>query len=472
MASFSFYYRSKKDSSKVSIRLIHKNIDYTLSTPYVSKREYWIYKSTKNGKPVYKHKRVEELKGSYSDAKEHKAILLSFKDKLEKQLIQDLNSGIALTKEWFKQAIIKHSTVIEDKDEILSEELKNKKKKAFELEIKQRNLLLNTLKEIQVKYQSNRDELKKFVTTYNWLSDYQIERKGLLKIKDFNQQFVDDFKNWAIIDKQYKLSTAVGHLKRIKRAVEYCYSNDAEDIIVVHKQLPYLKFTNTKERELIKDKIVVALDFDELDLIDNLDFTDNEELREVQKSILIGCETGLRFSDFNQLVDENLKRSIDNYEYWEFKTSKTKKWVQITKTERLEYFFKKYGLPKNTYTDNEDIVLNRNLKKICRLAKINEMIEGELSKSVTINGKKGRRYIRGLYPKHKLITTRTFRRSFATNYYGKIETILIMQVTGHTTEKMLKEYINVHDDKNIGRGFKSMAEFHKNRKQSKLRKVE
>ena len=471
MASFSFYYRSKKDSSKISIRLIHKNIDYTLRSPYVSNREYWIYKTTKNGKPVNKHKKVEDLKG-FSNIKEHKAILLSFKDKLERQLIQDLNSGTAITKDWFKQAIIKYSNVIEDKGAILNEEIKNNKKRELELEIKRKNLLLNAVKEIQVKYKSNKDELKKFVTTFNWLSDFQNEKSIIIKTKDFNQKFVDIFKNWATIDKQYKLSTVVGHLKRIKRAVEYSYSNDADDVIIVHKQLPYIKFTNAKERELIKDKIVVTLDFDELDLIDNLDFKNNEELREVQKSILIGCETGLRFSDFNQLIDKNLKKSIDNIEYWEFKTSKTNKWVQITKTERLQYFFDKYGLPKNSYTENEDVVLNRNLKKVCRLAKIEKMTEGDLSKSIIINDEEQRRDVRGFYSKYKLITTRTFRRSFATNYYGKIDKELIMQVTGHTTEKMLKEYIDVHDDKNIGRGFKSMAEFHKNRKQPKLRKVE
>lgn len=471
MASFSFYYRSKKDSSKVSIRLIHKNIDYTLSTPYVSKREYWIYKTTKNGKPVNKHKKVEELKGS-SDVKEHKSILIAFKDKLEKQLLQDLNNGVGITKDWLKQAVTRHSTVIEDKEAILIEEVKNKEKREFELDRERKNLLLNAVKEIQVKYIPNKAELKKFKTTYNWLSDFQSAKKLIIKTKDFNQQFVDVFKNWATIDKQYKLSTTVGHLKRIKRAVEYCYSNDADNVIVVHKQLPYIKFTNVKEREQIKDKVVVTLDFDELDLIDNLDFKNNEELREVQKSILIGCETGLRFSDFNQLIDKNLKKSIDNFEYWEFKTSKTNKWVQITKTERLQFFFNKYGLPKNSYTENEDIVLNRNLKKVCRLAKIDKMTEGDLSKAVVINEKEERRDIRGFYPKYKLITTRTFRRSFATNYYGKIDKELIMQVTGHTTEKMLKEYIDVHDDKNIGRGFKSMAEFHKNRKQPKLRKVE
>lgn len=471
MASFSFYYRSKKDSSKISIRLIHKNIDYTLRTPFISKRNYWIYKSTKNGKPINRHKKVEELKGS-SDIKNHKSILLKFKDNLESHLIQDVNTGTAITKEWLKNSINQFSSVIEEKEDIRDNELNSKKKRELEFEKTQRNTISNSIKEIQIKYRSNKSELKKIVTTYNWLNNYQSKENAIFKTNDFNQKFVDSFKNWAVIDNHYKLSTVVGHLKRIKRAIEYSYSNDSQDIVKVHKQLPFIKFTNKKEREIISDKIVITLDFDELDSIDNLDFKNNKELREVQKSILIGCETGLRFSDFNQLVDKNLKKSIENIEYWEFKTRKTNKWVHITKTERLQYFFKKYGLPKTTYKENEDIVLNRNLKKIGKLARIDKNTEGYISKSILINNKEERRNVKGFYPKYNLITTRTFRRSFATNYYGKIDTELIMQVTGHSTEKMLKEYIDVHDDKNIGRGYRSMANFHKTRKQTKLRKVE
>ncbi|WP_343643998.1 hypothetical protein [Chryseobacterium sp.] len=34
------------------------------------------------------------------------------------------------------------------------------------------------------------------------------------------------------------------------------------------------------------------------------------------------------------------------------------------------------------------------------------------------------------------------RRSFATNFYGKIPTPLLMEATGHSTEKMFLQYIN------------------------------
>ena len=50
----------------------------------------------------------------------------------------------------------------------------------------------------------------------------------------------------------------------------------------------------------------------------------------------------------------------------------------------------------------------------------------------------------GNFPKHELISSHTCRRSFATNnYLIGIDTLTIMQVTGHTTEKNFLNYIKV-----------------------------
>lgn len=470
MSTISFYYRGKKEKGKLSVRLIHKSIDYVLATPYISFKDYWIYKTTKGGKQVNKHKSLEELKGN-SIIKEHKSILESFRERLEANFVTALNNGVVITKVWFRQCIKECSDVSDSKEDISIELLEAEQKELKKQKIIEKNLISTAVNDIKIQYLSNNDELKKFKTTYNWLSKYQMDRGRLFRIKEFNQEFVDDFKNWAVIEKKNKISTAVGHLKRIKRAITYSFTNDSEDIIEVHKTLQFLKIANSKEVQAIKDKIVITLSFEELKLIDELDLSDNLQLREVQKAILIGCETGLRFSDFNQLTDSNLKITKDGVEYWEFKANKTKKWVQIAKTERLLDFFKKYGLPKVSYLENDDIQLNEDLKKVCRFAKLDKLVEGELSKVVEVDNEKVRRSVRGFYPKYKLITTRTFRRSFATNYYGKIPVELIMQVTGHTTEKSLKEYINVHDDKNIDLGFNAMSKFHNQRENDNLRIV-
>jgi integrase len=45
-------------------------------------------------------------------------------------------------------------------------------------------------------------------------------------------------------------------------------------------------------------------------------------------------------------------------------------------------------------------------------------------------------------PKWELITSHIGRRSFATNFYGKINQQLIQSVTGHKTETSFLKYIN------------------------------
>ena len=39
------------------------------------------------------------------------------------------------------------------------------------------------------------------------------------------------------------------------------------------------------------------------------------------------------------------------------------------------------------------------------------------------------------------------RRSFASNYYGKIETPLLMHITGHSKESTFLTYIGTHQNK-------------------------
>jgi integrase len=49
----------------------------------------------------------------------------------------------------------------------------------------------------------------------------------------------------------------------------------------------------------------------------------------------------------------------------------------------------------------------------------------------------------GKYPKYELVSSHVCRRSFATNLYGKIDTLTIMKITGHKTEKQFLEYIKI-----------------------------
>ena len=85
--------------------------------------------------------------------------------------------------------------------------------------------------------------------------------------------------------------------------------------------------------------------------------------------------------------------------------------------------------------------LNVHIKKVCEIAKIDEMVEGKKWDEKT-NRKK-----LDFYPKYELITNHSFRRSFATNYYKKMQTSILIGITGHSKESLFLQYINEREDK-------------------------
>ena len=55
----------------------------------------------------------------------------------------------------------------------------------------------------------------------------------------------------------------------------------------------------------------------------------------------------------------------------------------------------------------------------------------------------------GIHPKYELLSSHDLRRSFATNFFGKIETPVLMQMTGHSRESTFLNYIGVGENKDI-----------------------
>lgn len=53
----------------------------------------------------------------------------------------------------------------------------------------------------------------------------------------------------------------------------------------------------------------------------------------------------------------------------------------------------------------------------------------------------------GMSPKYELIASHAMRRSFATNYFGKIETPVFLKITGHSRESTFLSYIGENPNK-------------------------
>ena len=87
------------------------------------------------------------------------------------------------------------------------------------------------------------------------------------------------------------------------------------------------------------------------------------------------------------------------------------------------------------------VEFNKQIKALCTLAGIEDLV------SEFKNYPKIRRKEVVSAPKYEFVTSHIMRRSFASNYYGKIETPLLMNITGHSKESTFLTYIGTHQNK-------------------------
>ena len=87
------------------------------------------------------------------------------------------------------------------------------------------------------------------------------------------------------------------------------------------------------------------------------------------------------------------------------------------------------------------VVFNKQIKALCRMAVIENLVSGFK------NNPKTRRKEIVNAPKYEFVTSHIMRRSFASNYYGKIETPLLMNITGNSKESTFLTYIVTHQNK-------------------------
>lgn len=192
----------------------------------------------------------------------------------------------------------------------------------------------------------------------------------------------------------------------------------------------------------------IYLNEQELKELMELDLSKKRILEKTRDLFIIGCYTGLRFSDLGEVNYRNISGN-----QLRIKTQKTGQDVVIPILEEIRPIIAKYNgnLPK----PKTNQVMNRDLKEIGKLAGINGSFN-------TFNSKGGKR-IKNTHKKWEMIATHTARRSFATNMYlrKKFDTRMIMMITGHSSEKVFMGYIKVSQEENARR-FLEMTDENKN----------
>lgn len=178
----------------------------------------------------------------------------------------------------------------------------------------------------------------------------------------------------------------------------------------------------------------IYLTLDEIQRIYSLDLSDRAGLDRVRDVFVIGCYTGLRFSDLNLLRPENI---INDGQFVRISMQKTDKPVFVPLNPQIRAILAKYnGIPPRVLTNQR---MNDYLKEIAQLA--------DLTEKVTMSQTKGGLKVTKTLHKWELVTTHTARRSFATNAYLQgVPTLDIMRLTGHRTETSFMKYIKVSNE--------------------------
>jgi integrase len=430
MATVNFRLRSnanKHVSIKVRVTLGRDKADLELNTGFSINPNDWndnkqrpILSSTKN-RPIGN----EEIGKKFDEHQKFKQDLFEDLDKLESYLFKeqnkDLGQNILIDSYWLKSKIIECFNRVEKTDTgILINYIQNLIDNASTRKVKIKG---------GYKIGISKSRKNSFESTKNILKEYQTKKtKKQTHFIDIDENFIDKFTNWLFKTKKYATNTASKHIANIKTV-----SIEAERKGEIQVN-PYAKhiviFTESDENRFIQ-----TLSFEELETIRVTGLT-SEAYNNARKWILLGCEFGQRGQDLMNITKENV-RYKGNFLYLDIIQGKTKKPVTIPIIAPHIVDIIENSFPYKISTQK----LNLYIKKVCEIAKINVLTEGKIYDSKT------KRKEQGFYEKHKLMTSHSFRRSFCSNYYKKIPTAVLIELTGHSKESLFLTYINKREDK-------------------------
>lgn len=279
-------------------------------------------------------------------------------------------------------------------------------------------------------YISQRKELicnstyKRYMVFFNLIRRFEGFTKKVLLIDQLNAEFVREFMIFGK-NELYSENTLYRTIHFVRTILNFVEKKGIR--------------THIREIEVRREKQqqdIITLNENEIRKIKKIDLP--QELQEARDWLLISCYTGQRFSDFiNFSMDMILE--IKTKSCIRFIQQKTKKEITLPLHPEVNAVLDRN---QNAFPKKIDLHhYNEKIRQIARIAGIQTLVKAR--KRV------GHRVKEVLIEKWQAITSHVGRRSFATNFYSKIPTSLLIAATGHSSENMFLKYINPVDDDRI-----------------------
>lgn len=255
---------------------------------------------------------------------------------------------------------------------------------------------------------------------YKNLKNYAQKGKEVSWASVQKKHFADGFTTY-LERKDYSVNYIGKHFKVIKIVLNEAYQNEILD----HVNTSFLKVVT-------EDVDTIYLSDEELRIIHEKPFSGY--LEDAKDRFLIGCYTGMRFNDFIRLnPDKDIKDGLIKIRTGRGTGNKSTNIVIPIHPIVKEILDKRNNKLPLSISNQK---MNDYIKDVAKAAEINS--------EVSMYRTKGGKTTKESFPKWKLVSTHTARRSFATNAFkAGISTLLIMKITGHKTEKAFMRYIRI-----------------------------
>lgn len=282
---------------------------------------------------------------------------------------------------------------------------------------------------VSVSHLRAKNSLKIYHTTLNHLKDFAKTKGYRIDFDTINLEFYNNFVEYLSKEKGLLTNSIGKYIKAIKAVL-----NEATERGVNSN----IEFKSRKFKSLQEEIDHVYLTTEEIDALYKLSLDGKKYLERVRDLFVIGCHTGLRFSDFSHLTNENFIKDRGCH-FFQVRTHKTKEKVVVPIKPTVLEIWNKYDGQLPRAISNQK--MNDYLKELGELAGLN--------KAVIIKKTSGNEVRQMKFKKHELISTHTARRSFATNAYREgVPSLSIMKITGHRTEKAFMRYIKISQEEN------------------------
>ncbi len=251
------------------------------------------------------------------------------------------------------------------------------------------------------------------------LQNFETKTGFKLTFENIDMVFYKKFVDYLTITLKLSPNTIGKLITNLKVFLREAY----EDRVTTNNTFTYRKFKTINFKS-----DTVYLNLTEIKEMQDLNLNSSPRLERVRDMFIIGCFTGLRYSDLTNIKPENIENGMI-----EIVQAKTGNPVVIPFTNNVLQILERYNYTMPKISNQK---FNEYLSLVAQKCDL-------LKKEITINSIKGGKKVQSTVPKYTLISSHCGRRSFATNENaaGDLDTGEIMTLTGHKTEKSFYKYI-------------------------------